>query len=146
MTANEADPYAEARRELDAAHPITPDSVLIVLHTWQKSFDGRCFRCGGPYDGDVQVHLVLGETSPAFETALCGDCVESGLGDYGRALVRLRDALEDMDKALATVPDAQLHRLSAYAIKAVEMMTDAYWAAERDRFIGVQPTPAGGDL
>jgi hypothetical protein len=128
------------RRDLQTSHPLDLGHVHLVLHTWpgyidDKWNDRRCHRCGGPYDaGCLNVHLVLGQPSPSIDGALCGACVELG-GQYGTALLWMRDALEGVDTALHECPDDRLPTMALLAENALGLIARANFEAEQKRFI-----------
>jgi hypothetical protein len=121
----------------------TGDRIGLVLHAWHDEHQ-RCHRCGGRYDGGQSVHIVIGKETPPTDTAVCGPCVRKVAGAYGLALVHLRDGLEQVDTALATVPDESLHRLASLATEATRIMVEAYGNDERQRFVRLHAVPAGG--
>jgi hypothetical protein len=127
------------RQHLHDTDPLDVDTLREVLHTWPPVVNGEwqdrlCSRCDGPYDGGTQVHIVIGETSPAVDTAVCAPCVEL-TGSYGEALVEIRDALEGIDAAMSKAPDDRLHIIALLAENALSIISRANHEREQQRFI-----------
>lgn len=133
-----ADTANDDALDLEALDPAT---LRLVLHSWPEPEDSdrQCTRCASVYDGGKNVHLVIGETSPPTDTAVCGPCVET-IGGYGLAMVKVRNALEDIDYAMAIAPAERRWTIAALITKATGMVSDAYHRAEIDELV----EPASG--
>lgn len=128
--------HYEHQRRLQETDPLDPDMLRLVLHSWRvpNDEDRWCTRCGGAYDGDVNVHLVIGEVSPAIDTAVCGPCVEL-IGPYGEALVKVRGVLEDIDYAMAIAPAERRWTIAALIDNASGLVSRAYHRVEIDELV-----------